>query len=152
MDTGAKTSALHVENIVELGHGRVRFDVVLNRGDRRRMHVEARIRRRSRVRSSNGEYATRIFVATLLKLGEVVRDVEFSLVDRGRMIHRVLLGRAALEGVLVDVKHRYQCGKKKAKKKVKKKIKKKAKRKPTIGRDQPDEVGGQDLAASRPCP
>jgi len=123
MDTGAKTSALHVENIVELGHGRVRFDVVLNRRNRRLTHVEARIRRRSRVRSSNGEYSTRIFVSTLVKLGKIVRDVEFSLVDRGRMIHRVLLGRAALEGVLVDVKHQFQCEKKKVKKTKKKRKK-----------------------------
>jgi len=107
MDTGAKTSALHVENIVELGHGHVSFNVVLNRKTRRLVHVKARIRRRGRVKSSNGHYSTRIFVATELTIGEIERTVEFSLVDRATMIHRILLGRSALEGILVDVKRRY---------------------------------------------
>ena len=31
IDTGARTSALHVDNIVELPDERVRFDVILSR-------------------------------------------------------------------------------------------------------------------------
>lgn len=108
MDTGAKTSALHVENIVELGHGRVRFDVVPNRRSHRRVHVETKIRRRARVRSSNGHYSMRLFVATELILGDIERNVEFSLVDRCEMIHRVLLGRTALDDILVDPTRRYR--------------------------------------------
>ena len=47
MDTGARTSALHVENIREVGHGRVRFDVRLHRRKLdRRVTVEAPILRR----------------------------------------------------------------------------------------------------------
>jgi hypothetical protein len=103
MDTGAKTSALHVENVVELGNDLVGFDVVRNRGTRSTVHVETKIRRRGRVRSSNGHYTTRIFVATLLEFAGMQRLVEFSLVDRNSMIHRVLLGRTALKEVLVDV-------------------------------------------------
>lgn len=121
MDTGARSSALHVEDIRDLGGGRVRFDVVLDRRrDRRVRHVTARIRRRSRVRSSNGEYTTRIFVATRMRLGPVEREVEFSLVDRTKMIHRVLLGRTALERIYVDVSHRYLLGRPRRKKKKKK--------------------------------
>lgn len=108
MDTGAKTSALHVENIVELGHGNVRFDVVLNRRTRRLVHVKTRIRRRARVKSSNGHYSMRLFVGTDLRLGEIERTVEFSLIDRAQMIHRILLGRSALDGILVDATRRYR--------------------------------------------
>jgi len=108
VDTGARTSALHVENIEELPRGFVRFDVVLHRKKRdRRIHVRTRIVRRTRVRSSSGHQSHRLFVATTLRLGPVEQRVEISLVDRRRMIHRMLLGRAALTGpFLVDVDRR----------------------------------------------
>jgi ribosomal protein S6--L-glutamate ligase len=111
MDTGARSSALHVEGVEEVGRSRVRFDVVIDlERSHRRSHVTARIRRRARVRSSNGEWSTRLFVSTWLELGPVEREVEFSLVDRGKMSHRVLLGRTALEHVYVDVSHRHLLG------------------------------------------
>jgi hypothetical protein len=108
VDTGARSSALHVENIRELPRGMVRFDVMLHREERdRRVHVRARVTRRSRVRSSNGELSQRLFVATTLRLGGVEKPIEVGLVDRAKMIHRMLLGRAALAGpFLVDVDHR----------------------------------------------
>lgn len=97
VDTGARTSALHVENLRELASGRAAFDVVLDRRkSHRRVHVIARIRRRAKVRSSTGHYETRIFVATRLRLGPVERDIEVSLVSREQMIFRMLLGREAL--------------------------------------------------------
>lgn len=112
VDTGARTSALHVENVEELPNGRVRFDVVLHRRRRdRRVHVVSRVRRRARVRSSTGHYSTRIFVATLLRLGDVEREVELSLVDREHMLFRMLLGRSALGGAfLIDPAHRGLLG------------------------------------------
>ena len=109
VDTGARNSALHVENIRELSHGRVHFEVVLHREKRdRRVSVETRIVRRGRVRSSTGHYETRLFVATRLRLGDVERRIEMSLVDRERMIFRMLLGRSALDGVFwIDPGHRH---------------------------------------------
>ncbi len=123
VDTGARTSALHVENIVELPRKRLRFDVVLHREKRdRRIRVVAPIHRRSRVRSSNGETETRYFVKTSMKLGRVERKVELSLVDRGRMIHRMLLGRTALSGpFMIDPDRRMVQSPKKRKKKTRKK-------------------------------
>jgi hypothetical protein len=109
-DTGARSSALHVETIEELPRGRVRFDVVLHRKFRRRVRVEARILRRARVRSSNGVYSTRIFVRTRVRIGTIERFVELSLVDRGLMIYRMLLGRTALEGLFVDPHRRHLVG------------------------------------------
>lgn len=108
MDTGAKSSALHVENVVELGHGMVRFDIVRHRESSRIKHIETRIRRRGRVRSSNGHYATRIFVETEIIFAGIRRRIELSLVDRASLIHRLLLGRTSLTDVLVDVNGRYR--------------------------------------------
>lgn len=108
VDTGARTSALHVENIRELPREHVSFDVILHRAKRdRRVHVKAPIERRGRVRSSNGQQANRIFVKTCIELGSVSRSIEVSLVDREQMVHRMLLGRAALTGAfLIDVDRR----------------------------------------------
>lgn len=109
IDTGARTSALHVENIQEIGHGRVRFDVRLHRQNTdRTVHVEARILRRGRVRPSSGASQTRLFVTTTLRIGPLERPIELSLVDRDRMIYRMLVGRTALgHAVLVDPGRRY---------------------------------------------
>lgn len=112
VDTGARTSALHVEGIEPVGRDRVRFEIVLDRRRRdRRVRVEARVRRTARVRSSTGHYDTRLFVTTTLRIGELEREVELSLVDRKAMIFRMLLGRSALGGMLIDVDHRCLLGK-----------------------------------------
>ena len=103
MDTGARSSALHVEKIEELPGDRVRFDVVLDRNGARR-HVSAAIVRRSRVRSSTGHLTTRIMVRTTVRIGPVDRAVELSLVDREKMIYRMIIGRSSLSGrFLIDV-------------------------------------------------
>ncbi len=118
VDTGARTSSLHVENIEELPRGFVRFDVVLHRKIRdRRIHVKAKISRRGRVRSSTGHQSQRLFVETVLRLGPIQKRIEISLVDREKMIHRMLLGRAALTGsILVDVDRRMTLDAKRKKK------------------------------------
>jgi len=109
IDTGARSSALHVENIRELGSGKVRFDVRLSRSESdRRVTVEARIARRGQVRASSGEQEERIFVAVKVRIGPVEREIELSLVDRGRMIYRMLIGRRALaHAFLIDPSRRY---------------------------------------------
>ncbi|MFT5287705.1 MAG: hypothetical protein ACI8W3_000907 [Myxococcota bacterium] len=108
VDTGARTSALHVENIEELPRDFVRFDVVLHREKRdRRIHVKAKIVRRGKVRSSTGVLTSRLFVETDLTIGPITKRIEVSLVDREKMIHRMLLGREALKGpILIDVDRR----------------------------------------------
>ena len=130
VDTGARTSALHVENIEELPRNYVRFDVVLHRQKRdRRIHVKAKISRRGRVRSSTGHQTERLFVETNLTIGPITKKIEVSLVDREKMIHRMLLGREALKGpIIIDVDRRMAL--KKSKKKTGNKSKKKATKKP----------------------
>jgi hypothetical protein len=109
VDTGARTSALHVENVREMRGGRVRFDVRLHRRlPERRVTVEATIHRRGRVRSTNGQAEPRLFVAVGIRVGPVRKRVELGLVDRKNMIYRMLLGRSVLAGsFLVDVGRRF---------------------------------------------
>jgi hypothetical protein len=110
IDTGALSSAIDVSIIEPLGRGRVRFKVVKDRESNRRRTVEAKIVRRSEVRPSFGEAHIRIFVATRIVLAGHTLDVEFGLVDRGRLHCRALIGRRDLELFRVDPSHCYLHG------------------------------------------
>jgi hypothetical protein len=112
VDTGARTSALHVEHIEELPGGRVRFEVRLHPGEQAgRVRINAVVRRRGRVRVASGAEESRLFVVARVRLGETTRSIEIGLVDRGRMLYRMLLGRSALAGVfLVDPARRFVLG------------------------------------------
>ena len=73
--------------------------------------VETNVSRRSRVRSSSGHSATRLFVKAHVRLGGREQQIEVGLVDRRHMLYRMLLGRSALERrFLVDVTKRYTLG------------------------------------------
>ncbi len=112
VDTGAKTSALHVENVEILAGERVRFEVRLRRDDpTARVRVETKLSRRAPVRASTGAIESRLFVKAHVRLGGKEQQIEVGLVDRSRMQYRMLLGRSALEGrFLVDVTKRYALG------------------------------------------
>ena len=120
VDTGARSSALHVENIRELGADCVQFDVRLHRRKPdRRVTVTAPISRRARVRPSTGVAEWRIFVSAVVRIGTTEQRVELSLVDRQQMIFRMLLGRSALaDQFLVDVGKRYLASAAHAKRKA----------------------------------
>jgi hypothetical protein len=112
VDTGARTSALHVENVRLLAGSRVRFDVRLRRDDATaRVTVETKVSRRAPVRSSTGQSEPRLFVKAHVRLGGREQLIEVGLVDRRHMLYRMLLGRSALERrFLVDVTKRYALG------------------------------------------
>jgi len=104
VDTGARTSAIHVEDLKRLKGGRVRFSVVCGwRGMRRRSRVTARVTRMTPVRPSTGQQHMRYTVRTVMTLGPVERTIELTLADRSHMTFRMLLGRTALgRAFLVD--------------------------------------------------
>jgi len=103
-DTGARRSAIDVQNIVELSGERVQFDIALHRKNRDfTQTIVAPIAHQTHVRSSNGQQHERYFVETQIKIGSKVKTIELSLVNRRNMSCRMLLGRKALEdSFLVD--------------------------------------------------
>lgn len=105
LDTGAKSSALHVDRLRFVTPKRVAFDVVMD--DDRVRHLRARVSRVSRVKSSNGHFDERVFIRTLLRIGPYEHEIDVSLVDREKMMHRMLLGRTSLSGLLVDPTRRH---------------------------------------------
>ncbi len=108
VDTGARSCALHVENLRHAGRGWVTFEVVIRQRKQNRIkRVRARAVKWARVRSSTGDYAERCFVKTTMRLGPVEKEIELSLVSRGEMLFSMLIGRKALEhDFVVDVTRR----------------------------------------------
>ncbi len=102
IDTGARTSALHVENITTFtgpdGREWLRFEVPLdNGGDRPQTIVcEAPSGGIRRVKSSTGHLQRRRVITTQVRLGEFRTRIEITLADRNSMLHPMLLGRTAL--------------------------------------------------------
>jgi len=105
-DTGARTSAIDVEDIEELPNNQVRFVLVRSRRHpERRLEITAPIVRRSPVKSSMGHAHHRLFVATTMKIGPVTKMIEVGLVCRHSMVCRMLIGRAALENDFIVDPH-----------------------------------------------
>lgn len=121
LDTGARSSALHISNLEQLplrptdldGEHRVAFDVVLGtKASPRYHHVEAVVVRYAVVRDSGARAEKRPVVRTRIVCGplDVVADV--TLTDRSGMNFRMLLGRLTLQGrCLVDPAHGYLVSK-----------------------------------------
>ena len=112
VDTGARTSSLHVDEVQPIGRGRVRFRVVTGRKPPfQRIEVTAPVVKWGRVRSSTGHYTMRCFIRARIRIGDVEKEIELSLVSREKMLYRMLLGRRALEkDFLVDVSRRRVLG------------------------------------------
>ena len=114
IDTGARTSALHVawlEVATERLEGTADVRVAVA-PDRRRPEVRieagARMLRRIRVTDSGGHPEVRPLIETELVLGPVRKRIFLTLTDRTGMLFRMILGRKALEGdFAVDVSQKY---------------------------------------------
>ncbi len=109
VDTGARTSSIHVADVREIDEKTVEFEVVLGRRQaHRHVTVQAPFVRHSRVRSSNGVVTERYVVRSRMILAGVEKEIEVSLMARDNMICRMLLGRTALGADFViypDIKH-----------------------------------------------
>ncbi len=110
VDTGARTSALHVEDLVRLPDGHVLFHVIVSQKPHvKRIEVRAKAIKWGKVRSSSGHYTIRCFVSARAQIGPLEKEIEISLDSREKMAYRMLLGRKALEkDFLVDVSGRHR--------------------------------------------
>ncbi len=109
IDTGASSSSLHADNVVEFerdGDDWVRFDINL---DGEMVTLERDIVRHVRVYQQADPEGTRRPVVTLrVRLGDLNQRVEFTLADRSHLDFEMILGRNFLTDVaLVDVGKQY---------------------------------------------
>lgn len=107
IDTGARTSAIHAEDIEFIVRNKikyVRFKILPSQGsDKKSKVVELELIEKRKVRSSVGTETIRPVVKTNLKIGEHELEIEMTLVNRDIMGFRMLIGRQALNGpFLVD--------------------------------------------------
>ena len=106
-DTGAKTSSLHVDNIVVLsveGKQIVQFDIHPDIHNVDKItHCETSVFDIREIKSSNGSIERRYVIKTPMILGTETWEIEITLSDRSSMNYLMLLGCQAMNGkVLVD--------------------------------------------------
>jgi len=110
VDTGARTSALHVDRyeVIESPTGSmVSLTLDLHRPPGPR-EVTAPLVRLALVKSSNGACELRPVIAALIRLGPVRTRIELTLTNRSGMRFQLILGRQALAGqVVIDPSRAY---------------------------------------------
>jgi hypothetical protein len=113
IDTGARSSALHVEHIgLEWRDGVewVRFDLGSKVSTTQRWS-EAKVLDRRQVTDSGGHRTERVFIRTRLALAGEVWPIEINLAKRSGMLFPMLLGRTAMAGrFLVDPQRSFVLG------------------------------------------
>jgi len=114
MDSGARTSALHTFFIEEIGPPsapRIRFGVHPRKGTTRTEVIcEADVLERRIVRDSGGHEEERYVIETAVRIGDVLQTIDVTLTDRENMRFRMLIGRSALNGLLIDPTRRNLLG------------------------------------------
>jgi hypothetical protein len=110
IDTGARTSALHVTRMKTVEPGGLARRTVLEitipggvDGARTASVVRVQVREWAQVKDSSGRSERRPVIETTLQLGPLERRIRLTLTDRGDMLYPMLVGRTALgNGVVVD--------------------------------------------------
>ncbi len=113
LDTGARSSALHAFDFVELdGGNRVRFTVrPWQKSVEDMMVIECPVHDRRTIRSSSGHTEVRYVVLIEVELAGRKVMAETTLSDRDRMGFRMLIGRQALrQGFLVNADKSFLAG------------------------------------------
>ena len=107
VDTGAKTSSLHVDNLekfTQSGKLWIRFDIHpdIHNVDKI-ISCEAALHDLRSIKSSNGQSEKRYVIRTLIQLGSHSWPIEITLTNRSDMSYLMLLGREGMgDRVLVD--------------------------------------------------
>lgn len=106
IDTGARTSALHTFSL-NVAHDRgrkiARFGVhPFQRNEDTVRWCEAPVVDERQVRDSGGHQEWRFVIATDMRMGDRLSEIELTLTARDTMLFRMLLGRTAMRPYCVD--------------------------------------------------
>lgn len=100
MDTGAKTSSLHVKDLVLTGPADDQIASFKINVGRRSKEVYATIKAPvveiKRIKSSNGEIEDRPTIRTNIEINGIRWPIDVTLTDRSKMKYRMLIGRDAM--------------------------------------------------------
>jgi hypothetical protein len=113
LDSGARSSSLHVESVETFSEGgvlQVRFRVRVRRKLERYALCTAPVLDRRQVTDSGGHRSERWFVATEVEIAGRRFATEMNLTDRGAMLFPLLLGRSTIGGRFrIDAALSYTC-------------------------------------------
>ncbi|MBO6553699.1 MAG: ATP-dependent zinc protease [Roseitalea sp.] len=115
IDTGALTSALHVDNLEFFARNDrswVRFHPPGANGAPTPEPAEARMREFREVKSSSGQVERRCVIATRFVIGAETFRAEVTLTDRTDMVYNMLVGRSAMRigRLIVDPTRSWMAG------------------------------------------
>lgn len=115
VDTGAKTSSLHVDNIESEDRGDdlwVSFDIHPDIHDVKRVvRRSAKVKEERSIKSSNASKENRFVIETTICMGTQSWSIEVTLTDRSSMSYLMLLGREAMQDrFLVNPSKEYLLG------------------------------------------
>ena len=114
IDTGAKSSSLHAENIdfkIIGNESLIVFDVFPFKNSQPLIKCHEELKDERIVKSSSGDKEQRPYIHTDIVLGGKKWSIELNLTNRDYMGSRMILGREALEGhAIVDVSQKYLHG------------------------------------------
>lgn len=115
VDTGAKTSSLHVDNIEEFTKDDamwIAFDIhpdVYNTDEV--IRKKAKVVDIKKVKSSTATKQRRYVIHTKITMANKSWTIRLTLTDRSKMTYRMLLGREAMKGrFVVDPECHYRLG------------------------------------------
>lgn len=108
VDTGARTSSIHADNLKFYHRGDkefVKFDICPEQKNNKKViSCHAQVVDYRRVKSSNGQTEKRPVISTSIELFDKKWNIEITLTNRDEMGFRMLLGRTSFQGkFIVDV-------------------------------------------------
>ncbi|MBQ0724007.1 MAG: ATP-dependent zinc protease [Cycloclasticus sp.] len=110
IDTGAKSTSIHAENIQLIereGKRFVRFSL-LDKKNNKLVQLERRFRRKVIIKQQDGDNELRYVVTLWVTLGKTKDEIEVTLTDRSVYNYEVLVGRNLLtDRAIVDVSLRH---------------------------------------------
>src|ERR1700752_2541852 len=101
IDTGARSAALHADDIRITGRGKrmkVRFKVQRRGSSSRRIKCEMPLHDLRRVKSSNGQIELRAVISTPVEIGGQLLEAEIPLTPRADRGAAMLTGRSSIKG------------------------------------------------------
>lgn len=105
IDTGARTSALHAEDITRFdkdGADWVRFHTRFD-DEARDIWVECPIHDLREIKNTSGQPEERIVIRTKFRIARRAWTIDVSLAERGEMQFRMIVGRSALRNHAIAV-------------------------------------------------
>jgi len=106
VDTGAKTSSLHAFDIKSVDKDGVTYVSFKTCPDKRHpkqvVKCEQEVIDYRKITSSNGQTQLRYVIRTPITIGGETWDIDITLADRKKMRYKMLLGREAMEHLVVS--------------------------------------------------